>query len=139
MARSSLWKYRNPVLLPDGRIDVEVKFVAPHHLSSEGWLPMTVAETDVDSSSIGPLVYALAKIDEKLKTKPLPTDQELYDEAAKEVRVERNRLLRASDWTQLPDVPETTRERWALYRQKLRDLPNSFGFPFKVKWPELPK
>ena len=41
------------------------------------------------------------------------------------LRAERDRLLRESDWTQLPDAPLTAAERaeWAAYRQALRDLP----------------
>lgn len=46
------------------------------------------------------------------------------------LRVERDRLLAASDWTQLPDAPLTSaqREAWAEYRAALRDLPE-LGVP----------
>lgn len=39
-------------------------------------------------------------------------------------RAERDRRLKASDWTQLPDSPiaEPERTAWAQYRQQLRDL-----------------
>lgn len=42
-----------------------------------------------------------------------------------ETRATRDRLLTASDWTQLPDAPLTDAQRaaWAAYRQALRDLP----------------
>lgn len=41
------------------------------------------------------------------------------------VRAERNRLLAASDYTQMPDAPLTAAQRsaWRSYRQALRDLP----------------
>ena len=39
-----------------------------------------------------------------------------------ELRQNRNRRLEETDWTQNPDVPETTRERWREYRQALRDI-----------------
>lgn len=41
------------------------------------------------------------------------------------MRAERNRLLAASDWTQMPDSPLTDEQRaeWAVYRQALRDAP----------------
>jgi len=35
----------------------------------------------------------------------------------------RNRELAATDWTQLPDCPLTSKDEWAVYRQELRDLP----------------
>lgn len=40
------------------------------------------------------------------------------------IRVERNNLLKQSDWTQLPDSPLAQEEKtaWKNYRQQLRDL-----------------
>ena len=60
------------------------------------------------------------------------------DAASAGVRAERDRLLAESDWTQLPDVPLTTKEAWAAYRQALRDITEQPGFPFDVVWPEPP-
>ena len=54
------------------------------------------------------------------------------------VRAERNKLLAASDWTQLPDVPIATKEAWATYRQALRDITNQPD-PFNIVWPEPPQ
>ena len=44
------------------------------------------------------------------------------------LRAERNRLLAASDWTQMPDSPLTDEQRaaWAQYRQALRDAPSTW-------------
>ena len=41
------------------------------------------------------------------------------------IKRQRNELLAASDWTQLPDAPltESQKEAWRIYRQALRDLP----------------
>lgn len=53
------------------------------------------------------------------------------------VRVERNALLDATDFRMVNDAPwETT--PWATYRQDLRDLPESPGFPHDVTWPVEP-
>ena len=43
----------------------------------------------------------------------------------REVRMQRNGLLAASDWTQLADSPLTDEKKaeWATYRQALRDYP----------------
>ena len=43
-----------------------------------------------------------------------------------ELRQLRNRRLEETDWTQNPDVPEATRERWREYRQALRDITVSY-------------
>ena len=54
-----------------------------------------------------------------------------------EVRQQRNELLSACDWTQLPDSP-ANHEAWATYRQELRDVTAQEGFPWDVTWPEAP-
>lgn len=53
------------------------------------------------------------------------------------VRAQRNALLSASDWTQLPDVPLATKEAWATYRQELRDVTLQAD-PFAIVWPVQP-
>lgn len=55
-----------------------------------------------------------------------------------DIRAERDRLLAASDWTQLPDVPEATRDLWRDYRQSLRDITKAES-PAAVAWPDPPK
>ena len=54
------------------------------------------------------------------------------------LRVERNKLLSATDWTQTPDVPESIRTKWASYRQALRDLPANTSDPKNPIWPTKP-
>lgn len=53
------------------------------------------------------------------------------------VRYQRNALLSASDWTQLPDVPLATKEAWAAYRHALRDITQQAD-PFAIVWPVAP-
>lgn len=49
----------------------------------------------------------------------------------------RNYLLMRSDWTQLPDVPITTKTEWSIYRQALRDITDQPDFP-SIVWPTPP-
>tara|TARA_R110000787_G_scaffold17112_1_gene53977 strand:- start:4 stop:288 length:285 start_codon:yes stop_codon:yes gene_type:complete len=58
--------------------------------------------------------------------------------AAEAVRKERDGLLDASDWTQMPDYSSATKESWATYRQALRDIPDQTGFPNTIDWPTSP-
>lgn len=60
--------------------------------------------------------------------------------AAAEARQQRDRMLAASDWTQVADVPLTIEQRaaWATYRQALRDVPEQAGFPDVIEWPVAP-
>ena len=56
-------------------------------------------------------------------------------EKAKSVRATRGILIAATDWTQLSDVPQSIKDKWAPYRKALRDVPQQAGFPFSVVWP----
>lgn len=58
--------------------------------------------------------------------------------ATTSARNERRSRLASSDWTQLPDVPLTTRNAWAEYRQALRDITNQPGYPLEIIWPTPP-
>lgn len=55
------------------------------------------------------------------------------------LREDRNKVLAATDWTQLPDInlPEYDKLRYLKYRQNLRDLPNKYLVFDKVEWPTL--
>lgn len=59
---------------------------------------------------------------------PEKTPEELFQVALEEVRIERDKRLSESDWTQLADVQfihdDEWKSNWATYRQQLRDLPN---------------
>ena len=52
----------------------------------------------------------------------------------------RNILLRESDWTQFTDSPLTDSKKteWKTYRQTLRDIPTSSGWPHTHTWPTPP-
>ncbi|MDR0192241.1 tail fiber assembly protein [Pseudomonas yamanorum] len=56
------------------------------------------------------------------------------------VRSRRDQLLRATDFTQLPDYPATDAQRTtvASYRKALRDIPEQVAEPSKLVWPVLP-
>ena len=65
---------------------------------------------------------------------PGPSEEQL----AAEARSERDRLLKESDWTQVPDAP-VDHQAWAEYRQALRDVPQQTGFPTDINWPTKPE
>ena len=57
------------------------------------------------------------------------------------IRVKRDSLLAACDWTQMADSPldDETKAAYQAYRQALRDVPQQEGFPTSIQWPEEPK
>ncbi len=67
---------------------------------------------------------------------PEPTPEELAERA----RMERDALIGETDFLMMPDYPLTDEERAAVadYRQALRDLPASDGFPEAITWPVAP-
>ena len=77
----------------------------------------------------------------------IPEDESLIDEpyskdeAMRMVRLRRNELLVATDWTQMPDVniDDLTRQRYREYRQALRDYPQLINIDewTAPAWPTL--
>lgn len=57
---------------------------------------------------------------------------------AEALRLERNALLKESDWTVLPDSPVNV-DLWKAYRQSLRDIPQQESFPDEISFPEKPE
>ena len=53
------------------------------------------------------------------------------------VRIERDRLLAKTDWSQLVDTPQATKDTYAVYRQELRDITTQAN-PDSVVWPVAP-
>ena len=88
-----------------------------YHATSEGNVPFT-AEEEVQWAA-EQAAYAAGANDRK----------------AAEVRTERNAKLTATDWTQGFDTPQATKDKYASYRQALRDIPAQSGFPNNVTWP----
>lgn len=68
-------------------------------------------------------------------------DENTTDEDwAEMLRVHRDNFLAISDWTQISDnkLNEDQRQKWAEYRQALRDLPNTATLGMNVEFPNPP-
>jgi hypothetical protein len=63
------------------------------------------------------------------------TEDELAEKQLSIVRSERDRLLKDSDWTQIPNSPLSTEkvQEWATYRQQLRDITNTTPYEFPTQ------
>jgi len=118
--------YKNPIYNQLGTIDCEVNH--PEY----GWIPFTASPEDAEAH--GRELYHRILADGDVADYIPPSAEQV----AASVRSERNGILALSDWTQLPDVPQATRDLWASYRQALRDIPEQEGFPYEVEWPETP-
>ncbi|HFQ4959196.1 TPA: tail fiber assembly protein [Vibrio vulnificus] len=56
------------------------------------------------------------------------------------IRTRRDQLINETDWTQISDAPlsDDKKAEFAVYRQKLRDLPQLHKEPDLVIWPKKP-
>lgn len=68
----------------------------------------------------------------------------IYDEAnipdewlLERLRIQRDKLLVESDWTQVADAP-VDKQTWAEYRQQLRDFPTNWTPSDTVEFPNTP-
>jgi hypothetical protein len=89
-----------------------------------------------DGAELSFAVLGSYQISEDDSLAPAP----VIDEAklAAEIRAERNKKLVESDWSQVVDTPQAIKDKWAPYRQQLRDLTAQAGFPLSVNWPAIP-
>jgi hypothetical protein len=62
------------------------------------------------------------------------------ERATAQMKMRRDMLLNASDFTQVPDAPFTSEQQqaWRVYRQALRDLPDNISDIFNIAWPVEP-
>lgn len=71
---------------------------------------------------------------------PVAVNPEPLAPTWEKIRVERDFLLKNSDWAVLPDAtPKPSKEAWLGYRQGLRDVPQTFSTPESVVWPAKPE
>jgi len=99
--------------------------------------------TDWDECYVDLETLTLVKINKRpshyhtlnMSTKQWEVDSVL---SARHIRLERDRLLQETDWTQNSDVPEATKSLYTTYRQQLRDITDQESFPESVIWPVAP-
>jgi len=116
------------------KLDCEVNF---SHLAEE-FVPFTaVAEGDTHYAHEIFAKAVTGEFGDIQEYTPLPEPS--TEEKAFILRAERDRLLQQSDWTQLPDVPQSVKTAWAVYRQSLRDITEQAGFPETVVFPTPPQ
>jgi|AOAMet1_04_M0_20_1038515.scaffolds.fasta_scaffold30448_1 hypothetical protein len=103
---------------------------------------------NVVKSSVTPLAYVgktwyIAPIDagpgdtytvEGVCVKPLV---EAVEVSLEEIRLQRDKLLVESDWTQCRDVVLSNDTEWATYRQALRDMTEDYVLTADPVWPTL--
>tara|TARA_R100001443_G_C3353124_1_gene177282 strand:- start:47 stop:430 length:384 start_codon:yes stop_codon:yes gene_type:complete len=114
----TVWDNKGQLGLDDGNFIVEVE----DNFEMMGY----ITSYDFENKKI-------VQVEEDISSLPGKTEIDLQN-----LRNERNRLLVESDWTQLPDVPEATKNAWQTYRQELRDITKTYQSLDTVVWPTKP-
>ena len=80
----------------------------------------------------------ISEIQALIQEDPTPTMSDI--EVSSLIREKRNNLLFKTDYTQLLDSPLSTelKEKFAVYRQQLRDITEQETFPKNISWPTNP-
>lgn len=131
--------YRNAKYINDsGWIDCEIEH--PQH----GWIPYTLDPNDHDMTiNNDELLAIMAKRNDVAAYVP-PTQAELDEAAATQVRTERDFKLQtevdpiAGNSLRWSSLTRDQQEDWANYRQALLDITSQPGFPHDVTWPNKP-
>lgn len=145
------------VLTATGKSITEQEFRAMHPNTSmpqqlsQSLLKTYDADIVLEGPQAQPTRYQVAyrngveKIDGKWYTKYGVSDMGAEAKAAldasqaQSIRDQRDRLIAETDWTQGKDIPDNISNKWATYRQALRDVPTQSGFPWTVQWPTQPE
>mgnify|MGYP001321059847 FL=1 len=114
----TVWDNKGQLGLDDGNFIVEVE----DNFEMMGY----ITSYDFENKKI-------VQVEEDISSLPGKTEIDLQ-----KLRNEGNRLLVESDWTQLPDVPEATKNAWQTYRQELRDITKTYQSLDTVVWPTKP-
>jgi hypothetical protein len=116
-------------------------------LKTYGWLPLTVETENKPVFVSSNFIIEEDRVREVIVTRD-KTPEEIEEEQNKElemqwhqIRNRRDNLLKQSDLLVLIDKWETLteerKEEIRVYRQALRDIPQSFESPEDVVWPNL--
>jgi hypothetical protein len=125
------------------RLENDVEF-----LRSLGWYKIVKQHQTYDATQLALVGYEHSIVEneviETLRVQPRPPVQK--NRLMDRLRKERNKLLQESDWTQLFDTQqifdEQTKNKWTVYRQALRDLPQTYenltiSSYEEINWPQL--
>ncbi len=104
--------------------------------------PNSIPETDWSVSIREGGVSTIDYWNDEVGTKPTESEVNAVKDAAKktakfkQIRAERNDILKDTDWMAGSDV--TMSAAWKKYRKDLRDLPASNADPEKITFPTKP-
>lgn len=131
--------YRNAKRLANGWIDCEIEH------ETYGWIPFTCNPNDTGALFDVAALHATMDAAPDTAAYIPPTQAELDEIAASDVRGQRNFLLAievdpvVSNPLRWADLSAEQQSSWAAYRRALLDITTQIGFPHSVTWPVKPE
>ncbi len=127
-------EFRNAKYINETCIDCEINH--PVH----GWIPFTAIPSDKgEDVDMEKLYDALVQSNPEPYTPP--TQEELYEGKAREIRWWRDNILKQEvdpyvmNMMRWDEQPKDMQNKIKDYRQNLLDVPEQEGFPYNVTWP----
>ena len=132
-------EYRNARHISNTVIDCEINH------PTYGWIPFTCDPTDTGAQ------FDVVELHTRMKNDPLteayipPTQVQLDEQAAAQIRKQRDMLLMRvvdpviSNPLRWSDMTPEQQQVWIDYRRALLDITDQVGFPNNVIWPTKPK
>lgn len=127
------------ILLPSQYSLSDLPFITVTEHVDEREVEVTDPETqEVTTQTVTEISYSFL-LDSSLKSSTIVARD--LENAQSKLRATRDQLLRETDFTQLVDAPLTTekKEEFRLYRQALRDLPETVQDVFNPTFPVKPE
>lgn len=136
--RTVITEYRNAAYLRNGMINVEINH------PEMGWVPFTCTPDDtaslIDTVQLNALMLANGDVAPYVP----PTQAELDEQMANQVRAERDAILThtvdpiVTNPLRWDELSESQQQAWRDYRIALLNVPQQEGFPNNVTWPTAP-
>jgi hypothetical protein len=135
-------EYKNPIRVFDNMIECEINH------KDFGWIPFGCSREDPYPYFNCEELYDAMLADSNLidaRPTPLSQEEDLYNDAAMNVRLERKEILSTrvdpimSNPFRWADLSQERQNEWIEYRNALLDITEQEGFPFNVVWPVRPK
>lgn len=127
------------ILLPSQYSLSDLSFITVTEHVDEREVEVTDPETqEVTTQTVTEISYSFL-LDSSLKSSTIAARD--LENAQASLRAQRDQLLRETDFTQLVDAPLTAekKEEYRLYRQALRDLPETVQDVFNPTFPAKPE
>jgi hypothetical protein len=134
----TITEVRNASSLQSDNLRMDVQINHPEY----GWIPYTLDPADTDTTIDNDEVMAL--IGTNFAAYVAPTQAELDEETAANVRAERDSILATvvdplvSNPLRWADLSSDKQTEWSQYRTDLLNVPQQSGFPNNITWPTKP-